>query len=42
MLCESSARQRIHMKREAYFHKKDKSKKNNVSPAAIFVWRFKD
>ena len=39
--CESSARQRIHMKNQALFSSKDKSKKNKMSSAAIFVWRFK-
>ena len=38
---ESSARQRIHMKHQALFSSKSKSKKNKVSSAAIFVWRFK-
>ena len=37
----SSARQRIHMKHQALFSLKDKSKNNIVSSAAIFVWRFK-
>ena len=36
--CESSARQRIHMEHQALFASKDKSKKNKVSSAAIFVW----
>ena len=30
ILCESSARQRIHMKRQALFSSKDKSKKNRL------------
>ena len=34
-------RQRIHMKYQAIFSSKDKSKKMKVSSAAIFVWRFK-
>ena len=34
---ESSARQRIHMKNQALFSSKDKSKKIKVSSAAIFV-----
>ena len=38
---ESSARQRIHMKNQALFSSKDKSKKNKMLSAAIFVWRFK-
>ena len=38
---ESSARQRIHMKNQALFSSKDKSKKIKMSSAAIFVWRFK-
>ena len=29
------------MKLQALFSSKDKSKKNKVSSAAIFVWRFK-
>ena len=37
---ESSARQRIHMKNQALFSSKDKSKKNEMSSAIIFVWRF--
>ena len=41
-LPESSARQRIHMKNQALFSWKDKSKKFKMSSAAIFVWRFKD
>ena len=33
---------RIHMKNQALFSSKDKSKKkNNMLSAAIFVWRFK-
>ena len=40
--CESSARQRIHMKHQALFSSKYKSKKLKVSSAAIFVWRYKD
>ena len=39
--CESSARQRIHMKLQALFSSKNKSKKIKVSSAAIFVWHFK-
>ena len=41
---ESSARQRIHMKNQALFSSKDKSKKLKyikMSSAAIFVWGFK-
>ena len=38
---ESSARQRIHMKNQALFSSKDKSKKIKMSSAAIFVWQFK-
>ena len=38
---ESSARQRIHMKNQALFTSKDKSKKIKLSSAAIFVSRFK-
>ena len=38
---ESSARQRIHIKNQAFLSLKDKSKKNKMSSAAIFVWRFK-
>ena len=34
---ESSARQRIHMKNQALFSLKDKSKKIKMSSAAIFV-----
>ena len=37
---ESSARQRIHMKNQALFSSKDKSK-IKMSSAAIFDWRFK-
>ena len=39
--CESSARQRIHIKHQALFSSEVKSKKNKVSSAAIFIWRFK-
>ena len=39
--CESSVRQRIHMKQQALFTLKDKSKKNKVSSAAIFIWHSK-
>ena len=35
------ARQRIHMKLQALFSSKNKSKKIKVSSAALFVWRFK-
>ena len=38
---ESSARQRIHLKNQALFASKDKSK-IKMSSAAIFVCRFKD
>ena len=38
---ESSARQRIHMKDQALFSSKDKSKKMKMSSAAIFVWRLR-
>ena len=37
--CESSARQRIHMKNQALFSSEDK--KFKMSSAAFFVWRFK-
>ena len=37
---ESSARQRIYMKNQALFSSKDKSEKNKMSSAAIFVKRF--
>ena len=39
--CESSARQRIHMKHQAPFSLKDKNKIQLVSSAAISVWGFK-
>ena len=39
--CETLARQRIHMKHQALFSLKDKSKKIKVSSAAIFIWPFK-
>ena len=35
---ESSARQRIHIKNQALFSLKYKSKKIKISSAAIFVW----
>ena len=38
---KSSARQWIHMKNQALFSSKDKSKKIKMSSAAILVWRFK-
>ena len=38
---EFSARQRIHTKHQALFYLKDKSEKNKVSSAAIFIRRFK-
>ena len=38
---ESSARQRVHMKKQALFSSKDKRKNNKMSSVAIFVWRFK-
>ena len=38
---ESSAKQRIHMKNQALFSLKDKSKKIKMSSAASSVWRFK-
>ena len=38
---EFSARQRIHMKNQALFYSKDKSKKIKMSAAAFFVWLFK-
>ena len=38
---EFSARQRIHMKNQAVFSSKDKSKNIKMSSAAIFVLRFK-
>ena len=37
----SSAGQRIHMKNQVLFSSKDKSKKIEMSSAAIFVWHFK-
>ena len=37
----SESRQRIHMKNQALFSSKDKSKKIKMSSAAIFVWRSK-
>ena len=39
--CESSARQRIHMKNQVLFSSKYKSKKIKMSSAAVFVWRFR-
>ena len=39
---ESSPRQRIHMKNQASFSSKYKSKNLKMSSAAIFVWCFKD
>ena len=33
--------QKIHMKNQALFSSKDKSKTTKMSSAAIFVWRFK-
>ena len=39
--CESSARQKIHMEHQGIFSSKDKSKKNKVSSALIFIWRVK-
>ena len=39
--CESSARQRIHMKHQALFSSKYKSKKVEVLSATIFVWCLK-
>ena len=41
VLSESSAGQRIHMKNQALFSSKDKSKKIKMSSAAIFVWCLK-
>ena len=38
--CESSARQRIHIKNQALFSLKDKSKKIKMSSAAIFEFLF--
>ena len=38
--CETSARQRIHMKHQTLFTLKDKSK-NNKSVYCNFAWRFK-
>ena len=38
---ESAARQRIHLKHQALFPLKDKSKKIEISSAAVFVWGFK-
>ena len=38
---ESSTRQRIHMKNQALFSVKDKSKKIKMSSSAIFVQHFK-
>ena len=39
--CESSARQRSHMKHQAFLSLKDKCKKIKVWSAAISVWGFK-
>ena len=39
--CESSARHKIHMKLQALYSSKNKSKTIKMSSAAIFVWRFK-
>ena len=38
---ESSARQRIHMKNQALFSLKDKSKKSKCHLLQFFFWRFK-
>ena len=38
---ESSARQRIHMKHQAFFSSKDKSKRNYCRLLQIFIWNFK-
>ena len=38
---ESSARQRIHMKNQALFSSKDKSKKSKCRLLPFFVWCFK-
>ena len=38
---ESSARQRIHMKNQALFSSKDKSKKLNCLLLQFLFWRFK-
>ena len=35
---ESSARQKTHMKNQAFFSLKDKRQKIKMSSAAIFVW----
>ena len=40
--CESSARQRIHMKHQALFSSKDKSKNNKSVVCCNFAWCFKD
>ena len=37
ILCESSANQRIHMKRQTLFSLKDKNKKIKASSAAILL-----
>ena len=39
--CESSARQRIHIKHQGFFLLKHENKKIKESSAANFVWRFK-
>ena len=39
--CESSARQRMHMKHQALFSLKDKSKTNKSVVCCNLVWRFK-
>ena len=41
ILCESSAWQRIHMKHQALFYLKDKSKINKSVVCCNFAWRFK-
>ena len=40
--CESSARQRIHMKYQALFSLKDKSKKIKSVICCNFAWLFRD
>ena len=39
--CESSAKQRIHMKQKALFSSKDKSENNKSAVCCHFAWCFK-
>ena len=39
--CESSAKQRIHIKYQALFSSKDKSENNKSVVCCNFAWRFK-